>query len=94
MIITIEKSEREQRLNKVRSIIKEKGYKALLFVADSYLGKKGALRYLFDNHLIHRYGYGLVLDGAQYQILPSGLHWCTDRRVPDTYFLKIMKCLN
>lgn len=88
MIITIEKSEREQRLSKVRFLIKEKGYKALLFVADSYLGKKGSLRYLFDNHLIHRYGYGLVLDDAQYQILPSGLHWCTDRRVPDTLFPK------
>lgn len=60
----------------------------MLFVADSYLGKKGSLRYLFDNHLIHRYGYGLVLEEAQYQILPSGLHWCTDRRVPDTFFPK------
>lgn len=88
MIISIEKSEREQRLSRVRSLIKEKGYKALLFAADSYLGKKGSLRYLFDNHLIHRYGYGLVLEEAQYQILPSGLHWCTDRRVPDTIFPK------
>ena len=88
MIITIEKSERDQRLSKVKSLIKEKGYKALLFVADSYLGKKGSLRYLFDNHLIHRYGYGLILEDAQYQILPSGLHWCTDRRVPDTLFPK------
>ena len=60
----------------------------MLFVADSYLGKKGSLRYLFDNHLIHRYGYGLILEDAQYQILPSGLHWCTDRRVPDTLFPK------
>lgn len=88
MIISIEKTEREQRLNRVRSLIKEKGYKGMLFAADSYLGKKGSLRYLFDNHLIHRYGYGLVLEDAQYQILPSGLHWCTDRRVPDTLFPK------
>lgn len=88
MIISIEKTERDQRLNRVRSLIKEKGYKGMLFAADSYLGKKGSLRYLFDNHLIHRYGYGLVLEDAQYQILPSGLHWCTDRRVPDTLFPK------
>jgi len=88
MIISIEKSEREQRLSRVRSLIKEKGYKAILFVADSYLGKKGSLRYLFDNHLIHRYGYGIVLEEGQFQILPSGLHWCTDRRVPDTLFPK------
>ncbi|MBB6446567.1 M24 family metallopeptidase [Bacillus benzoevorans] len=88
MIISIEKSEREQRLSRVRSLIKDKGYKALLFAADSYLGKKGSLRYLFDNHLIHRYGYGLVLEEGQYQILPSGLHWCTDRRVPDTIYPK------
>ncbi|NHC43251.1 aminopeptidase P family protein [Bacillus sp. MM2020_1] len=88
MIISIEKSEREHRLSRVRSILKEKGYKGMIFVADSYLGKKGSLRYLFDNHLIHRYGYGLVLEEAQHQILPSGLHWCTDRRVPDTLFPK------
>lgn len=88
MIITLEKSERAQRLKKVRDLMKKKGYKALLFVADSYLGKKGSLRYLFDNHLIHRYGYGLVFEEAQYQILPSGLHFCTDRRVPDTLFPK------
>ena len=88
MIISVEKTEREQRLRQVRSLMKEKGYKALLFVADSYLGKKGSLRYLFDNHLIHRYGYGLIFEDAQFQILPSGLHWCTDRRVPDTLFPK------
>lgn len=68
--------------------MKNKGYQAMLFVADSYLGKKGSLRYLFDNHLIHRYGYGLILEKTQFQILPSGLHWCTDRRVPDTIFPK------
>jgi Xaa-Pro aminopeptidase len=88
MIISVEKSEREQRLGNVRSLMNQKGYKALLFVADSYLGKKGSLRYFFDNHLIHRYGYGLIFENAQYQILPSGLHWCTDRRVPDTLFPK------
>lgn len=88
VIITVEKSEREYRLSQVRSLLKKKEYKALLFVADSYLGKKGSLRYLFDNHLIHRYGYGLILENTQYQILPSGLHWCTDRRVPDTLFPK------
>lgn len=88
MIITVQKSEREHRLQRVRSLLEKKEYKALLFVADSYLGKKGSLRYLFDNHLIHRYGYGLILEDAQYQILPSGLHWCTDRRVPDTLFPK------
>ncbi len=88
MIITVEKSERDYRLSQVRSLLKKKNYKALLFVADSYLGKKGSLRYLFDNHLIHRYGYGLILEDAHYQILPSGLHWCTDRRVPDTLFPK------
>lgn len=88
VIISVEKTEREQRLNRVRTLMKEKKYKGMLFVADSYLGKKGSLRYLFDNHLIHRYGYGLVLENAQFQILPSGLHWCTDRRVPDTIFPK------
>ncbi|MFJ7640054.1 M24 family metallopeptidase [Peribacillus sp. NPDC097225] len=86
MIITLEQTEREQRLQAVRDVVREKNYKGMLFVADSYLGKKGSLRYLFDNHLIHRYGFGLVLPDDQYQILPSGLHWCTDRRVPDTLF--------
>lgn len=66
--------------------MKHNGYEAMIFVADSYLGKKGSLRYLFDNHLIHRYGYGLVFYDSQYQILPSGLKWCTDRRVPDSIF--------
>lgn len=84
MIITITETERQQRLIKVRQLMKEKGYKAMLFAADSYLGKKGPLRYLFDNHLIHRYGYGLVFPEAQYQILPPSLAWCTDPRVPDT----------
>lgn len=88
MIISVEKTEREQRLGQVRLLMKEKGYNGLLFVADSYLGKKGSLRYLFDNHLIHRYGYGLIFEKDQFQILPSGLHWCTDRRVPDTLFPK------
>lgn len=88
MIITIEHKERELRLQKIRDVLVSKNYEAMIFVADSYLGKKGSLRYLFDNHLIHRYGFGLVLPNAQYQILPSGLHWCTDRRVPDTLFPK------
>lgn len=86
MIISITEIERLQRLDKVRQAIIENGYSAMLFAADSYLGKKGSLRYLFDNHLIHRYGYGLVFPDGQYQILPSGLHWCTDRRVPDTVY--------
>ncbi|VEF46578.1 peptidase M24B, X-Pro dipeptidase YqhT [Bacillus freudenreichii] len=86
MVITVTRDEREVRLKRVKNLIKEKKYDAMLFVADSYLGKKGSLRYLFDNHLIHRYGYGLIFQDAAYQILPSGLHWCTDRRVPDTLF--------
>lgn len=86
MIISVTKSERQERLSSVRDAMKKNGYEAMIFVADSHLGKKGSLRYLFDNHLIHRFGYGLVLQEAQYQILPSGLHWCTDRKVPDTLF--------
>lgn len=86
MIISITDKERQDRLDKIRTAIHENGYKGMIFVADSHLGKKGSLRYLFDNHLIHRFGYGLVLQDKQYQILPSGLHWCTDRRVPDTLF--------
>ena len=86
MILSITKDERQQRLDKVREVIERTGYRAMLFVADSYLGKKGSLRYLFDNHLIHRYGYGIVLPEGQYQVLPSGLKWCTDRKVPDTIF--------
>ncbi len=86
MIISVTESERMKRLHKVEEVMKEKEYSAMLFVADSYLGKKGSLRYLFDNHLIHRYGYGLVLPNKAYQILPSGLHYCTDRRIPDTLF--------
>lgn len=86
MIISITEAERKERISKIRAAINENGYKAMVFVADSHLGKKGSLRYLFDNHLIHRFGYGLVLPEEQYQILPSGLHWCTDRRVPDTLF--------
>lgn len=86
MIISVAEVERSQRLEKIREAMSENGYKAVLFAADSYLGKKGSLRYLFDNHLIHRYGYGLVFQDEQYQILPSGLHWCTDRRVPDTLY--------
>lgn len=84
--ITINKQEREIRLNAIRRLMKDRDFKAMLFVADSYLGKKGSLRYLFDNHLIHRYGYGLVFPNGQHQILPSGLYWCTDRRVPDALF--------
>lgn len=86
MIISINNDERMERILKIREVINENGYKCLIFVADSHLGKKGSLRYLFDNHLIHRFGYGLVLQDEQHQILPSGLHWCTDRRVPDTLF--------
>ena len=86
MILSITKDERQQRLDKVREVIARTGYRAMLFVADSYLGKKGSLRYLFDNHLIHRYGYGVVLPEGQYQVLPSGLRWCTERKVPDTVF--------
>lgn len=86
MIISVTDKERQQRLSKVRDAINENDYEAMIFVADSHLGKKGSLRYLFDNHLIHRFGYGLVLKDNQYQILPSGLHWCTDRKVPDTLF--------
>lgn len=86
MIISITETERETRLQKVREAIKAKGYQAMLFVADSHLGKKGSLRYLFDNHLIHRFGYGLVLEDEQHLILPSGLHSGTDKRVPDAIF--------
>lgn len=86
MIVSITETEREKRLKRIREEMRSAGYKAMLFVADSYLGKKGSLRYIFDNHLIHRYGYGLVFEDGQYQILPSGLHYCTDPRVPDTIF--------
>lgn len=88
MIISVTQSEREQRIHYVRELMQQKKYQAMLFSADSYLGKKGSLRYLFDNHLIHRYGYGLITPQEAYQILPSGLHWCTDRRVPDTLYPK------
>ena len=86
MIISITKGEREARLQKVRSAMKANNYVAMLFVADSHLGKKGSLRYLFDNHLIHRFGYGLILKDSQHIVLPSGLHSGTDRRVPDAIF--------
>ncbi|NWQ43980.1 aminopeptidase P family protein [Bacillus sp. EB106-08-02-XG196] len=86
MIISMQKQEREQRLSKVRELMENKGYKAMIFAASSYLGKKGSLRYLFDNHLYHRYGYGVVFEDKQYQILPSGLHYGTDPRSPDVIF--------
>lgn len=99
MIISVTDTERLERISKVRRAVNENGYEAMVFAADSHLGKKGSLRYLFDNHLIHRFGYGLVLKEKQHQILPSGLHWCTDRRVPDTLFpqdhevLELARCL-
>nr|WP_277606655.1 M24 family metallopeptidase [Rhodococcus aetherivorans] len=50
------------------------GYDALLFAAADYRGHKGALRYLADYNLSHRFGYAVLHPGAAPTlVLPKNL---------------------
>ncbi|ETT25636.1 aminopeptidase YpdF [Rhodococcus aetherivorans] len=72
MIATL--AERDRRWRLLHERMERDGYDALLFAAADYRGHKGALRYLADYNLSHRFGYAVLHPGAAPTlVLPKNL---------------------
>ena len=67
-------AERERRTALLHGILEEEHLDALVLAAADYRGHKGALRWVGDYNLVHRYGFALVLPGREPElVLPENL---------------------
>jgi Xaa-Pro aminopeptidase len=67
-------AERTRRAEALQAIVRELDLDALVLAAADYRGHKGALRWIADYNLVHRYGFAVVAPGGEPQlVLPQNL---------------------
>lgn len=59
------RDERDRRWSLLERMIRQQNYDALVFAANDHRGHKGALRYVADYNLAHRYGYAVMAPGRE-----------------------------
>ena len=67
-------AERGRRAEALQGIVRELELDALVLAGADYRGHKGALRWVADYNLVHRYGFALVAPDREPQlVLPQNL---------------------
>ena len=67
-------AERKRRAEALQGIVNELDLDALVLAGADYRGHKGALRWIADYNLVHRYGFAVVARGGETQlVLPQNL---------------------
>jgi Xaa-Pro aminopeptidase len=77
-------AERDRRWRALSGAMSSQGYDALVFAANDYRGHKGALRYVADYNLPHRYGY-VVMAPAREPVVVLGN---VGSRYPKSYWVQ------
>jgi Xaa-Pro aminopeptidase len=68
-LLRLSPAERERRAEALQGIIRELDLDVLLLAGNDYRGHKGALRWVADYNLLHRYGYAVVPRDAEPELL-------------------------
>ncbi len=72
--MSLSSAERERRMTALQRLLEVEGLDALVLVANDYRGHKGALRWVADYNLVHRFGYALVMPEREpLLVLPENL---------------------
>jgi Xaa-Pro dipeptidase len=69
MTVALPDAERERRWARLQELIAAERLDALVLAANDYRGHKGALRWVGDFDLVHRYGYALAAPGRNPSLL-------------------------
>jgi Xaa-Pro aminopeptidase len=66
--------ERERRHAALQCLLEDRSLDVLVLASNDYRGHKGALRWVADYNLVHRYGYAVIVSGREPQlVLPYNL---------------------
>jgi len=79
----VSSAEIERRYRNIRESMKAEGVDALIVCGNEYTGFEGAVRYVSNFEIVHRYVYVLIpLEGDPMLIFPREARWIGDKRKP------------
>jgi Xaa-Pro dipeptidase len=79
--LPISASELQRRYRNIRSAMAEENIDALIVCGSEYTGFEGAVRYVSDFEIVHRYAYVLIpLEGEPVLLFPREARWIGDKK--------------
>ena len=79
--LPISSGELQRRYKNIRSAMVKENIDALIVCGSEYTGFEGAVRYVSDFEIVHRYVYVLIpLDGEPFLVFPREARWIGDKK--------------
>ena len=79
--LPISSGELERRYRNIRSVMAHENIDALIVCGSEYTGFEGAIRYVSDFEIVHRYAYVLIpLNGEPVLVFPREARWIGDKK--------------
>ena len=79
--VPVSAGEMERRYRNIRAAMSKENLDALVVCGNEYTGFEGAIRYVSDFEIVHRYVYVLIpLDGDPVLIFPREARWIGDKK--------------